>query len=262
MRTLPHYGRIGLVRPAGRTSTGHRLYTAGDVERLYQVLALRQPGLGLDRIADLLAGTVAMTQVRSAHRDYLAAQLAATQELHAPVAALAAKAENRPNASADRFLELIRRTVMVDDTFKEYFTEGQLTQLAQRREDLGEEHIRQAEAGWAVLIPKVDAAIAAGVDPASREAQQMAERSFIPPGIRARSAKSTVPPSVRPFRRSIHRAGPSRSHRLPAMSRKTATRPYGSDRGCVTNSTPAATSRSYSDRKSSTRKKNPTRPAT
>ncbi|MGW4066948.1 MerR family DNA-binding transcriptional regulator [Nocardia grenadensis] len=41
-----------------------------------------------------------------------------------------------------------------------------------------------------------------------------------------------------------------------------ATRPYGSDRGCVTNSTPAATSRSYSDRKSSTRKKNPTRPAT
>jgi hypothetical protein len=34
-------------------------------------------------------------------------------------------------------------------------------------------------------------------------------------------------------------AGPSRSHRLPGRSRNTATRPYGSVRGEVTNSTPA-----------------------
>ncbi|MBC7305256.1 MAG: MerR family DNA-binding transcriptional regulator, partial [Nocardia sp.] len=27
VRTLHHYDRIGLVRPAGRTNTGHRLYT-------------------------------------------------------------------------------------------------------------------------------------------------------------------------------------------------------------------------------------------
>lgn len=174
VRTLHHYDRIGLVCPAERTSTGHRLYTAGDVERLYQVLALRQLGLGLDRIADLLEGTVAMAQVLSAHRDFLAAQLAATRELHALVAALAATAESRPDASAERFLELIRRTVMVDETFKEYFTEEQLTQLAQRREELGEQQIRHAEAQWGELIPKVDAAIAAGMDPASLEAQHMA----------------------------------------------------------------------------------------
>lgn len=174
VRTLHHYDRIGLVRPAERTGTGHRLYTAGDVERLYQVLALRQLGLGLDQVADLLEGTVAMAQVLSAHRDFLAAQLAATRELHALVAALAATAESRPDASAERFLELIRRTVMVDDTFKEYFTEEQLTQLAQRREELGEQQIRHAEAQWGELIPKVDAAIAAGMDPASPEAQHMA----------------------------------------------------------------------------------------
>ncbi|MGW5384149.1 MerR family transcriptional regulator [Nocardia sp. NPDC003963] len=177
VRTLHHYDRIGLVRPAGRTSTGHRLYTAGDVERLYQVLALRQLGLGLDRIADLLHGTVVLTQVLSAHRDYLAAQLAATRELHALVEALAtATAESGPDTSTDRFLELIRRTVMVDDTFKEYFTGGQLTQLAQRREALGAEHIRQVEAAWGVLIPEVDAAIAAGMDPAAPEARQLAAR--------------------------------------------------------------------------------------
>ncbi|RBO87317.1 MerR family transcriptional regulator [Nocardia puris] len=174
VRTLHHYDRIGLVCPAERTGTGHRLYTAGDVERLYQVLALRQLGLGLDRIADLLAGTVDMAQVLSAHRDYLAAQLAATRDLFALVTSLAATAEDRPDTSSDRFLELIRRTVMVDDTFKQYFTEEQLTQLAQRREVIGEERIRQAEAGWGELIPKVDAAIAEGMDPASPQAQRLA----------------------------------------------------------------------------------------
>ncbi|NUS91821.1 MAG: TipAS antibiotic-recognition domain-containing protein, partial [Nocardia sp.] len=119
----------------------------------------------------------AMTHVLSAHRDYLAAQLAATRELHSLVAALvAATADSGPDASTDRFLELIRRTVMVDDTFKEYFDEGQLTQLARRREELGEDHIRQVEAEWGELIPKVDAAIAAGMDPTTPEAQRMAAR--------------------------------------------------------------------------------------
>ena len=176
VRTLHHYDRIGLVHPAERSSTGHRLYTASDVERLYQVLALRQLGLGLDQIADVLAGAVVMLRVLAAHRDYLAAQLAATRDLHALVAALAATADSRSDASTEHFLDLIRRTVMVDDTIKQYFTEEQVTQLALRREELGEPRIQQAEADWAVLIPQVDAAIAAGMDPTSPEAQHMAAR--------------------------------------------------------------------------------------
>ncbi|MFJ4654686.1 MerR family transcriptional regulator [Nocardia sp. NPDC088792] len=127
VRTLHHYDRIGLVRPAGRTNTGHRLYTEADVQRLYQVLALRQLGLGLDQIANVLAGTVAMARVLAAHRDYLAAQLVATRDLHALVAGLATTAENRPDISATHFLGLIRRTVMVDDTVTQYFSQENAT---------------------------------------------------------------------------------------------------------------------------------------
>lgn len=176
VRTLHHYDRIGLVSPAERSGTGHRLYTEPDVERLYQVLALRQLGLSLDQIAEVLAGTVEMPQVLATHRDYLAAQLAATRELHALVARLAATAQNRPHISADRFLELIRRTVMVDDILEQYFTPEQLAQLAQRREDLGEQQIQRAESAWSELIPQVDAAIEAGMDPTSVPAQQLAAR--------------------------------------------------------------------------------------
>jgi DNA-binding transcriptional MerR regulator len=39
VRTLHHYDRIGLVQPSVRTAGGYRAYTAGDVERLREVLA-------------------------------------------------------------------------------------------------------------------------------------------------------------------------------------------------------------------------------
>jgi DNA-binding transcriptional MerR regulator len=54
VRTLHHYDEIGLVRPSARTAAGYRAYSAGDVERLHQVLAYRRLGFGLREIAALV----------------------------------------------------------------------------------------------------------------------------------------------------------------------------------------------------------------
>jgi DNA-binding transcriptional MerR regulator len=54
VRTLHHYDQIGLVRPSARTAAGYRAYSAGDVERLRQVLAYRRLGFGLREIAALV----------------------------------------------------------------------------------------------------------------------------------------------------------------------------------------------------------------
>src|ERR687887_2849616 len=54
VRTLHHYDELGLLRPSERTSGGHRLYTADDVQRLYRLLALRGLGLPLDEVGALL----------------------------------------------------------------------------------------------------------------------------------------------------------------------------------------------------------------
>ncbi|MFC8429429.1 methyltransferase domain-containing protein [Streptomyces sp. NPDC057253] len=54
VRTLHHYDAIGLVRPSARTAAGYRAYSAGDVERLREVLAYRRLGFGLREIAALV----------------------------------------------------------------------------------------------------------------------------------------------------------------------------------------------------------------
>src|SRR5215212_4674660 len=51
VRTLHHWDRIGLLSPSERSPAGHRAYTEADLVRLYQVLALRNLGLGLESIA-------------------------------------------------------------------------------------------------------------------------------------------------------------------------------------------------------------------
>ena len=43
IRTLHHYDEIGLLKPSLHTDVGHRLYRAGDVARLQQVLSRHLP---------------------------------------------------------------------------------------------------------------------------------------------------------------------------------------------------------------------------
>src|SRR5438552_6681758 len=54
VRTLHHYDEIGLPKPSLHTEAGHRLYTAGDVARLQQVLSLRQLGFSLEEVGACL----------------------------------------------------------------------------------------------------------------------------------------------------------------------------------------------------------------
>jgi DNA-binding transcriptional MerR regulator len=54
IRTLHHYDDIGLLTPGGRSDSGYRLYRNRDLERLQQILLLRELGMGLDEIARVL----------------------------------------------------------------------------------------------------------------------------------------------------------------------------------------------------------------
>src|SRR5829696_7097424 len=54
VRTLHHYDEIGLLVPSRRSEAGYRLYSDGDVRRLYRIVALRGMGFPLGEIAAVL----------------------------------------------------------------------------------------------------------------------------------------------------------------------------------------------------------------
>lgn len=54
VRTLHHYDEIGLLSPDERSDAGYRRYSDRDLERLQQILILRELGMGLDEVARVL----------------------------------------------------------------------------------------------------------------------------------------------------------------------------------------------------------------
>ncbi len=61
VRTLHHYGQIGLLVPAGRSGAGYRMYSDADLERLQQILFYRELGFSLDNILAMLTRPGATT---------------------------------------------------------------------------------------------------------------------------------------------------------------------------------------------------------
>lgn len=55
-RTLRHYGEVGLLPPSRIGSNGYRYYDQDSLVRLQRILLLRELGLGLPAIADVLDG--------------------------------------------------------------------------------------------------------------------------------------------------------------------------------------------------------------
>jgi len=91
VRTLHHYGAMGLVVPGERTAAGYRSYTRRDIERLQEVLFFRELGFSLDQIKQIVAGpTYHRAAALERHRALLERKAA---RLHAMLGAVDAALE-------------------------------------------------------------------------------------------------------------------------------------------------------------------------
>jgi DNA-binding transcriptional MerR regulator len=70
-RTLRHYGEVGLLEPSRIGSNGYRFYDDEALVRLQRILLLRQLGLGIPAIAEVLAGQTDDTQALRTHLELL-----------------------------------------------------------------------------------------------------------------------------------------------------------------------------------------------
>jgi MerR family transcriptional regulator, thiopeptide resistance regulator len=172
VRALHHYDSLGLLVPSERTHAGHRLYSAADVQRLYRLLALRGVGLPLEEIGPLLDREDGLAASVRRHLGRVEQQLGALEQLRLRLTRLLVALDG-DEASTDQFLDAMEAMTM----FEKYYTPEQLQQLEQRRQDLGEEQIKQVEQEWREIYAKLADLRARGVDPGAPEAQAVGDRA-------------------------------------------------------------------------------------
>lgn len=70
-RTLRHYGELGLLPPSRVAANGYRYYDGASLVRLQRILLLRELGLGLPQIAEILARPTTEERALAAHLGWL-----------------------------------------------------------------------------------------------------------------------------------------------------------------------------------------------
>jgi DNA-binding transcriptional MerR regulator len=174
VRTLHHYDEIGLLCPSDRTLSGHRQYDAADVRRLHHVLALRDFGLPLAEVRQVLDGE--LTDVRTLlHKqlEVVAEQVAAATTVQRKLLSVLAGLEQAEEPSVQLFIELIEvmtamSRVLSKQEFEELsenrrnaaaqLSEEQLRTMAEQRRQvmakLTPEDLAELSRARAALMPK------------------------------------------------------------------------------------------------------------
>jgi MerR family transcriptional regulator, thiopeptide resistance regulator len=177
VRTLHHYDAIGLLKPSLHTEAGYRLYTAGDIARLQQVLSLRQLGFGLDEIRDCLDRPgFSPLEIIDLHVARLREQIELQRKLCERLETLAVHFRAAGEVSADEFLRTIEEMTMLEAMAEKYFTPEQLQVIKERREQVGQEHLERMQETWAELIALIRTEMEKGTDPADAKVQALGRR--------------------------------------------------------------------------------------
>jgi len=176
-RTLRHYDDIGLLEPARIGSNGYRYYDVEALVRLQRILLLRDLGLGLPSIADILDREDRAPHALRGHlewlrreQDRLARQIASVEQT---IDAL----EGGERLMAEQMFDGFDHTRYKEEVEQRWGTDAYATSDAWWRSMSAEEkrawQDRQARlsADWAAAQER-------GVDPAGEEGQALAQRHF------------------------------------------------------------------------------------
>ncbi|WFU54582.1 MerR family transcriptional regulator [Bradyrhizobium pachyrhizi] len=78
VRTLHHYEHTGLLAASERTDGGHRMYDRESVQRVHQILALRELGFSLHEIRKAMEGRTSLTDLLRSHLERIELQVTRT----------------------------------------------------------------------------------------------------------------------------------------------------------------------------------------
>ncbi|MFB7668661.1 MerR family transcriptional regulator [Kitasatospora sp. NPDC056138] len=180
VRTLHHWDRIHLLGPSRRTAAGHREYDEQDVIRLYQVLALRRLGLGLESIAVCLDAGVDPVRLVGEHLARVEESMAALDGLRLRLSHVHDEltAERAPEtATLIGVLRAMRGAGPAgEQALRRHLDEDQLRTLQDRAAALGPAAHYLLEVEWPELYRRAEALRTSGVDPSAPQVRKLVQR--------------------------------------------------------------------------------------
>ena len=174
-RTLRHYDDIGLLPPSRIGGNGYRYYDDAALTRLQRILLLRELGLRLPAIADVLAGQSDDARALRGHLEWLRQEQTRLDRQIASVETTIRTMEGGEQLMAENMFDGFDHTQYKQEVEQRWGTQAyavsdrwwrSLTAAEQAEWML---HQRQLAADWI-------AAAAAGAEPESAQAQDLAER--------------------------------------------------------------------------------------
>jgi DNA-binding transcriptional MerR regulator len=174
-RTLRHYDDIGLLPPSRIAANGYRHYDGPALVRLQRILLLRELGLGLPQIADVLARERSEASALQTHLALLREEQARLARQIAAVESTIEAVRGGENLMAENMFDGFDHTRHRDEVEERWgakayadgdswwrgMTDTERADWQQRVSDLGRDWIAAAETG---------------IDPASDTAQSVARR--------------------------------------------------------------------------------------
>ncbi|WP_128380006.1 MerR family transcriptional regulator [Streptomyces cavernae] len=120
--TIRYWSDIGVLPPEGRTEGGYRLYGAEAIARLELVRTLRELGLGLDAISQILESEATIAEVAARHVVALDARIGALKVNRAVLATVAKRGSTaKETALMNKLarLSVDERRKIIEDFLKE-----------------------------------------------------------------------------------------------------------------------------------------------
>lgn len=174
-RTLRHYGDVGLLEPSRIGSNGYRYYDDRALTRLQRILMLRDLGLGIPAIADVLEGNRDDGQALIGHLHWLQEEKNRLDRQIASVETTILKLEGGEQLMAEEMLDGFDHTQYREEVEERWGKEAYAdsnrwwTSMSKAEKADWMQRQKQLAADWI-------AAAAAGEDPLGTAAQALAKR--------------------------------------------------------------------------------------
>jgi DNA-binding transcriptional MerR regulator len=176
-RTLRHYDDVGLVKPSRIGSNGYRYYDADALVRLQRVLLLRELGLGIPAIGEVMAGQRDDSLALRTHLEWLAQEKERIGRQIASVERTISELEGGEQPMAEDMFDGFDHTQYKEEVEERWGKDAYAKSDAWWR-SMSDEEKNAWKARMALLGSDWIEAAQRGIDPASDEAQALAQRHF------------------------------------------------------------------------------------